>query len=226
MKILLLEDDFVLSKEIAAFFVQKSFECEAFYDGLLLLKKYRASDYDLIILDINVPGKNGIEVCKKIRETDKKTPILMLTAFGEIEDKVAAFDNGADDYLVKPFHFEELYARVNALLRRKETPQNEEEIIEIDDLEINISEMSVTRNNQEIKLTPKEYNLLVILAKANGRVITKQDIAEKLCDYHIETNQNAIEVYINFLRKKIDKDQNTKLIHTKIGYGYYLKEEE
>lgn len=226
MKILLLEDDFTLSKEIAVFFASKEFECFPYYDGTLLLRKYFSYEYDLIILDINVPGTNGIEVCKKIRETDKKTPIIMLTAFSEIEDKLASFDSGADDYLVKPFHFEELYARISSLLRRKEIPQQLEKKIIIQDLEILEDDMKVFRSGEEIKLTPKEFKLILVLAHAKGKVLSKQFIAEKLWDYHIETNQNTIEVYINFLRKKIDKDHETKLIRTKIGYGYYLSDQE
>lgn len=224
MKILLLEDDFTLSKEIVTFFTSKSFECIPYYDGELLLKKYKINEHDLLILDINVPGKNGFEVCKTIRELDKKIPIIMLTAFNEIEDKLTSFDNGADDYLVKPFHFEELLARVNSLFRRKETPQKALDKIVISDLEILENEMKVYRLGTEIKLTPKEFKLLLLLANADGNVLSKQFIADKLWDYHIETNQNTIEVYINFLRKKIDKDHTLKLIHTKIGYGYYLKE--
>ncbi|MFH6946824.1 response regulator transcription factor [Flavobacterium sp. FlaQc-50] len=226
MKILLLEDDFTLSKEISTFFASKEFECFPYYDGSLLLKKYLPNEYDLIILDINVPGTTGIDVCKGIREVDKKTPIIMLTAFSEIEDKLASFDNGADDYLVKPFHFEELYARITSLLRRKDIPQQTEKKILIKDLEIQEEEMKVFRSGEEIKLTPKEFKLILILAHAKGKVLSKQFIAEKLWDYHIETNQNTIEVYINFLRKKIDKDHETKLIRTKIGYGYYLSDQE
>ncbi|WP_125723752.1 response regulator transcription factor [Flavobacterium ustbae] len=226
MKILLLEDDFTLSKEISAFFVSKDFECFPYYDGSLLIKKYFPYDYDLIILDINVPGTNGINVCRDIRKVDKKTPIIMLTAFSEIEDKLSSFDNGADDYLVKPFHFEELYARVQSLLRRKEVPQQMENKIVVDDLEILEEEMKVFRSGEEIKLTPKEFNLILILAHAKGKVLSKQFIADKLWDYHIETNQNTIEVYINFLRKKIDKDHEMKLIRTKVGYGYYLSDKE
>ncbi|WET04164.1 response regulator transcription factor [Flavobacterium sp. YJ01] len=226
MKILLLEDDFTLSKEISTFFVSKEFECTPYYDGTFLLKKYFPYDYDIIILDINVPGINGIEVCKGIREIDKKTPIIMLTAFSEIEDKLSSFDSGADDYLVKPFHFDELYARVQSLLRRKEVPQQIENKIAVKDLEIFEDEMKVFRSGGEIKLTPKEFKLILILAHAKGKVLSKQFIAEKLWDYHIETNQNTIEVYINFLRKKIDKDHETKLIRTKVGYGYYLSDQE
>ncbi|MGE6356969.1 response regulator transcription factor [Flavobacterium sp. NPDC079362] len=226
MKILLLEDDFTLSKEISTFFTSKEFECFPYYDGSLLLKKYFPYEYDLIVLDINVPGANGIEVCKGIREIDKKTPIIMLTAFSEIEDKLASFDNGADDYLVKPFHFDEFYARISSLLRRKEIPQQTEKKIIINNLEIIEDDMKVFRSGEEIKLTPKEFKLILILAQAKGKILSKQFIAEKLWDYHIETNQNTIEVYINFLRKKIDKEHETKLIRTKIGYGYYLSDRE
>ncbi len=226
MKILLLEDDFTLSKEISTFFTSKGLECFPYYDGSLLLKKYFPYQYDLIVLDINVPGTNGIDVCKGIREIDKKTPIIMLTAFSEIEDKLSSFDNGADDYLVKPFHFDELFARAQSLLRRKDVPQQMESKIIINDLEIFEEEMKVFRSQEEIKLTPKEFKLILILAHARGKVLSKHFIAEKLWDYHIETNQNTIEVYINFLRKKIDKNHETKLIRTKVGYGYYLSDQE
>jgi DNA-binding response OmpR family regulator len=224
MNILLLEDDFTLSKEIKLFLDNNSFECDCVYDGALLLKQYRLKKYDIILLDINVPSFNGLKVCQDIRKEDKKTPILMLTAFGEIEDKLTAFDKGADDYLVKPFHFEELLARIKSLLRRKETPQSEDQILKIADLIIDVAELKVFRAEKEINLSPKEYKLLNILANANGRVVGKQYIADQLWDYHIETNQNTIEVYINFLRKKIDKEFEPKLIHTKVGYGYFLKD--
>ena len=226
MKILLLEDDFTLSTEIVSFFRSKSFHCQPFYDGSLLLSQYKPNIYDLIVLDINVPGTSGLEVCRAIRQVDKIVPIIMLTAFGELEDKLSSFEKGADDYLVKPFHFEELFARVTSLLRRKEIPQQISDKITIADLDIFVSQKKVIRNGQEIKLTPKEFKLLETLAQAKGNVISKESISEKLWDYHIETNLNTIEVYINFLRKKIDKNFETKLIHTKIGYGYYLSETE
>ena len=225
MQILLLEDDYTLSKEIKIFLERHSYECDCVYEGNFLMKQFRLKTYDLIILDINVPGKNGLEICEEIRTENKTVPILMLTAFGEIEDKLLAFNNGADDYLVKPFHFEELLIRIKSLIRRKDKPQMDEKIIVIDNLEIHDDSKKVFRGGKLIELTPKEYNLLSILAKASGRVLNKQTIADELWDYHIETNQNTIEVYINFLRKKIDKDFETKLIHTKIGFGYYLKAE-
>ena len=140
MKILLLEDDFTLSTEIVSFFWSKSFHCQPFYDGSLLLSQYKPDIYDLIVLDINVPGTSGLEVCRSNREVDKIVPIIMLTAFGELEDKLSSFEKGADDYLVKPFHFEELFARVTSLLRRKEIPQQISDKISIADLDIFISQ--------------------------------------------------------------------------------------
>lgn len=222
--ILLLEDDQVLSKEIITFLTNNDYNCDCVYDGNFVNSQIKLKDYDCVILDVNVPGLNGIEVCKQIRNENKNLPILMLTAYGEVENKVTAFNNGADDYLVKPFHFDELFVRINALLRRKEIPQTNVNQFKLADLIIEFDTMQVTRNGVEISLSPKEYKLLSILANANGRVLSKNYIAEQLWDYHIETNQNTIEVYINFLRKKIDKDNVNKLIHTKVGFGYYLKE--
>ena len=221
--ILLLEDDQVLSKEIITFLSNNNYPCDCVYDGNFVSSQIKLKDYDCVILDVNVPGLNGIEVCKQIRNENKNLPILMLTAYGEVENKVTAFNNGADDYLVKPFHFDELFVRLNALLRRKEIPQTNVNQFKLADLTIEFDTMQVTRKGVEISLSPKEYKLLSILANANGRVLSKNYIAEQLWDYHIETNQNTIEVYINFLRKKIDKDNLNKLIHTKVGFGYYLK---
>lgn len=223
--VLLLEDDQTLAKEIHNFLSNNQYQCDCVYDGSLVIKQYQLKPYDIVLLDVNVPGINGFEVCKNIRSIDAKVPILMLTAFGEIDDKVQAFDKGADDYLVKPFHFEELSLRIKSLLRRKENAQINDQITTIGDLIINHSDSNVTRKNVEISLSPNEYKLLNILATANGRVLSKAQIAEKLWDYHIESSQNTIEVYINFLRKKIDKEHSEKLIHTKVGFGYYLKVE-
>jgi len=226
MKILLLEDDFKLSSEIKLFLKDKNFECDVVYDGNLFIRQFTTSAYDLFILDINVPGINGLEVCTLVRSSDKSTPIIMLTAFGQVEDKVEAFNNGADDYLVKPFHFDELFVRINSLLRRNRKPQTSDEIICVEDLEINVSEMKVTRGNEEILLTPKEYQLLLLLAKAKGKPVSKPSISDSVWDMNFETGTNTIEVYINFLRKKIDKNFDIKLIHTRPGFGYYLRSEK
>src|SRR6478609_3506721 len=152
MNILLLEDDFTLSQEVKQFLEKHQFNCDCIYEGTLVTKQSKLKKYDLYILDINVPTINGLEVCKLVRQEDKKVPIIMLTAFGEIEDKVVAFDNGADDYLVKPFHFEELLARIKSLLRRKETPQQDDEIIKFADLTINKTEMTLHKGDELIEL--------------------------------------------------------------------------
>lgn len=224
MNILLLEDDFELAAEISKFLKTKQFVCDVVYDGTLIIKQLTLKTYDIILLDINVPGLNGLEVCSQIREINKQIPVLMLTAYGEIDDKLNAFNKGADDYLVKPFHFEELLARINVLFRRREAPLSQKNSILIGDLSIDIDQKMVKRKEEAIALTAKEFKLLCILAEAKGRVLSKQAIADKLWDYHIETNQNTIEVYINFLRNKIDKNHSVKLIHTKVGFGYYLND--
>lgn len=223
--ILLLEDDPVLSAEIRAFLEKKDFVCDAVYDGSLVEKQLRTKSYDLALLDINVPGVNGLEVCRRLRRADPALPILMLTAYGELEDKTEAFEKGADDYLVKPFHLEELFLRIKALLRRKGNAQIPENRYEIADLIIDLNAMTATRGGQDLALSPKEFRLLALLAGAHGRVLSKSQISDALWEPHIEPNPNTIEVYINFLRRKVDRDFNLKLIHTRVGFGYYLREE-
>lgn len=222
-KILLLEDDPILSKEISEFLSAYDIKCDCVFDGEIFFRQLRAENYQVFLLDINVPKLNGLDVCRNIRENDKTTPILMLTAYGDLTDKMDAFQLGADDYLVKPFHLEELHIRILSLLRRSNTPQNSDEVITIEDLVINTSASTVKRNDTIIELTQKEYQLLLLLAKAKGRVLSKQSISEQLWDVHFDTNLNTIEVYINFLRKKIDRNFEQKLIHTRPGFGYYLK---
>lgn len=223
MKALLLEDDPTLSKEVKRFLESKHIHCDAVYDGETFFRQQSLEDYTIYLLDINVPLKNGIEVCKKIRENDTQSPILMLTAYGDISDKLDAYKAGADDYLVKPFHFEELYLRIQSLDKRKGRTQRTEKNIVIGDLEIFIEEKKVKRKDDWIALSPKEYQLLLLLANAGGRTVSKQTIAEKVWDIQFDANLNTIEVYINFLRKKIDKNYDAKLIHTRPGYGYFLK---
>jgi DNA-binding response OmpR family regulator len=223
--ILLLEDDVKMAEELKKFLNNQGQECDVVYDGSIFFKQLNIASYDIYILDINVPSLNGLEVCKRIREKDGRIPILMLTAYSAVEDKVQALEYGADDYLVKPFHLDELMARIKALLRRGITPQKEAEIVyEIADLTINATEMTAQRSGKTIALTPKEYKLLELLASAKGRTISKQTIAEQVWDIHFETGTNTIEVYISLLRNKIDKGFEYPLIHTRPGYGYYIKE--
>jgi DNA-binding response OmpR family regulator len=223
MNILLLEDDIELSSEIANFLNNKGFICNTVEAGNLFIQSLKEKDYELVILDINVPGMNGIEVCKQVREIDKKIPILFLTALDDISEKINAFTNGGDDYMTKPFNFEELYIRINALIRRASGNLTDSSIISIDELSIDPANYMVKRGNQNIDLTPKEFQLLLLLAEANGRVLSKPYIASKLWEEHVHTNQNTIEVYVNLLRNKIDKEHEQKLIHTKVGFGYFLK---
>jgi DNA-binding response OmpR family regulator len=224
LNILLLEDDPKLANEIRQYFVAKNNTCDVAYDGKEVFKLIPKNVYDVLILDINVPSISGLEVCKRLRQEDRSTPILMLTAFGDVNDKVEALNIGADDYLVKPFHFDELTARINALIRRSGLQQvDPDDLITVDDLMINSSQMSVSRSGRPIELTPKEFRLLELLAKAKGRPVSKQTISEQVWDINFDTGTNTIEVYINFLRNKIDKGHDEKLIHTRPGFGYYLK---
>ncbi|MFS4474045.1 response regulator transcription factor [Chryseobacterium sp. T20] len=223
MNILLLEDDLILSAELCRFLESNNFNCDKIYDGETFLRQIKNSTYDLYLLDINVPKINGLDVCQTIRSFDKNTPIIIISAYGDISDKKDAFTRLADDYLVKPFQFEELLLRINSLLRRKAPSDNaDQDILRIDDLIINKTEQKVYRGGNEITLTLKEFQLLVYLAEAQGRTVSKQQITEHVWEHNFNTNTNTVEVYINFLRKKIDKDFKIKLIHTRSGFGYYL----
>lgn len=223
MNILLLEDDLILSAELCKFLESNEIICHKVFDGETFLREIKGKSYDLYLLDINVPNINGLDVCQTLRTFDKTTPIIILSAYGDITDKKDAFTRLADDYLVKPFQFEELLLRINSLLRRKVKTENVDlDIIRIDDLIINKTEQKVFRAGNEIALTLKEFQLLVYLAEAQGRTVSKQQITEHVWEHNFNTNTNTVEVYINFLRKKIDKDFKVKLIHTRSGFGYYL----
>ena len=221
--ILLLEDDKVLSTEIKSFLLSQGFSCDQAFDGIEFLAQKHQKKYGFYLLDINVPKINGLEICKKIRSLDALTPIIILSAYDDIDDKKEAFLRAADDYLVKPFVLDELLMRINSLLRRHQhNDNNDATTLVIDDLVIYPTEARVLRANEEIGLTQKEFQLLLILAQANGRTLSKQRIAEEVWQNQFQTTQNTIEVYINFLRKKIDKNFEHKLIHTRPGFGYYL----
>ena len=179
--------------------------------------------FDIVVSDVMLPDGSGFELCRKIREKNETIPILMLTALGTTDDKLEGFDSGADDYMVKPFDFRELDARINILLKRHATSSAEQ--IEYADLKINLRTKSVSRNEQPIALTPKEYNLLLFFVQNPGRVLSRTEIAEKVWDTHFDTGTNFIDVYINYLRKKIDKNFYTKLIHTKPGMGFIFSNE-
>lgn len=223
-KILLVEDEPKLGKSILSEFLEKGFQMDLAFDGREGEHFFAINNYDLVILDINLPYISGLDLCKNFRKKDKNIPIIMLTALGEIDDKLEAFSSGADDYILKPFHFKELLACVQVFLKRNQILPEATNEIKIGNLSINLSNKNVVRNGQNIALTAKEFALLTLLAKAGGQLVSKQEIAEKVWNMDFETSTNTIEVYINFLRNKIDKSFNQKLIHTKAGFGYYLKE--
>ena len=224
-KILIIEDEVKVAAFIKKGLEEYSFEAEIAYDGISGSKMISSGTYQLIILDVNIPYLNGIEVCKKIRSFNKNLPILMLTAMGTTEDKLMGFESGADDYLVKPFEFRELIARIRALLKRAEQNQIPENMLTVADMVINTEAKTVKRNDKLIELTAKEFALLEYFVLNKNRVLSRNEIAEKIWDLHFETGTNIIDVYVNFLRKKVDTGYKTKLIHTRIGMGYVLKEE-
>ncbi len=223
-KILLAEDEPKLSQVIQDELSRLGYPTDVAYDGQVAEKLFRQHNYSLALLDINLPYKNGLALCKEFRSLNNKIPIIMLTALGELQDKVDAFNLGADDYIVKPFHFDELLARIKVFLKRSEhNPEPSEKII-VSDMEIDTEDKTVKRANKNINLTAKEFALLVLLARNKGKVISKHEILEKVWDLNFDTGTNTIEVYISFLRHKIDKPYDTKLIHTKPGFGYYVRE--
>lgn len=225
-KILIVEDDLRIAQNISKGLQEKGFETEIAFDGKIGLKLALHNDFDLILLDLNLPGLNGYEVCSEVRKKKLSIPIIMLTALGETEDKIEGFEKGADDYLVKPFDFRELLARINVFIKRNHKSDNDHfDTLKIANLELDSESKIVMRDGQNIELTPKEFSLLEYLIRNKGRVVSKADIAENLWEQNNQQSLNVIEVYINFLRKKIDKDFTPKLIHTKTGMGYILKEE-
>ncbi len=224
MKILLVEDEPKTLQLIKEGLEQHQLEVDIAYDGLLGLTLAQRNYYDLIISDIILPELNGLQLCKKIREQNIATPILLLTAMSTPEDIVTGLDAGADDYLPKPFEFAVLMARVRALTRRSSNSASTANILRMADLELNLDSKLVKRGGKEILLTAKEFNLLEYFLRNPGRVISKVELAEKIWDITFDTGTNVIEVFVNFLRKKIDKDFEKKLLHTQIGMGYVMKE--
>ncbi len=220
MRILLVEDE----KNVAAF-IRKGLE-EEFYavdvaeDGAEGLLMATSNEYDLMILDIMLPGINGIELCKKLREKALKSPILMLTAIDSVSSKVEGLESGADDYLTKPFAFSELLARIKALLRRTSDSVSE---LSLEDLRMDLLSRRVFREDKEVILTPKEFSLLEYLLRNKGRVLSRTQIIENIWGYTFDPNSNVVDVHIKFLREKIDIPFEKKLIHTVRGAGYILK---
>lgn len=224
IKILLVEDEKKIAEALKKGLMEQHYHVELAYDGLIAWKLFEMHSFDLVILDINLPGMNGYELCKLIRNHNQLVPVVMLTALNATDDKVEGFDAGADDYIVKPFDFKELLVRIRALLKRiyQNTPTGN--ILKIADLSMNLDSKEVTRAGSVIPLTAKEFQLLEYLVKNKNKVVSRADIALNVWDIDFDTKTNVIDVYVNFLRKKLDKDFESKLIHTQVGMGYILKE--
>ncbi len=224
IKILLIEDEVKTVQSLKLGLEENGFYVNVAYDGEMGRQLALRNDYDLIISDLIIPGINGLELCKSLRKEGLETPILMLTALNSTEEKIEGLEAGADDYLGKPFDFKEFLARVKALLRRSLKGVNNSNKLVFQDLELDIENKSVHRNQQLINLTVKEFQLLEYLMRNQGKVVSKSEIAEKIWEME-EENTNLVEVYVNYLRKKVDKNFDQKLIHTQFGMGYVLRSE-
>lgn len=225
MKILVVEDEAKVADFLRQGLEEQGHFVEVAYDGQMGEKLAVRNEYDIMILDVILPYFNGYELCRRIRDKKPVVPILMLTALGTTEDKVSGFDAGADDYLVKPFEFKELLARIRALVKRSTGTLHTSGILKVADLELNLDKKTAHRGNTTIELTAKEFALLEFMMKNMGRVLSRADIAEKVWDITFDTGTNVVDVYINILRKKLDRDFEKKLIHTRIGLGYSLEEQ-
>jgi DNA-binding response OmpR family regulator len=225
MHILLIEDDPRVADLVERGLQEQGYAVTTAPDGQSGLCLATAGSFDLLLIDIMLPDLSGLDVCRQIRQQYPLLPILVLTALGTTDDKLEGFDSGANDYLVKPFDFRELLARIKELLRRRAAASPAEDpVLRVADLEMNLETRLVKRAGTEIDLTPKEFALLQFLLQHQGRVLPRAEIAEKVWDTHFDTGTNFIDVYINYLRKKIDKNFEPKLIHTKSGVGFILKE--
>ena len=227
MNILVVEDE----QKVAAFLKngleEQGYNIDLAYDGYIGEKLALTKDYHLILLDVIIPVINGIALCKKIKAIKPDMPILMLTALGTTDDKVDGFESGADDYLVKPFEFKELLARIKALTKRSKSQQYETyipNILRVGDLQLDIDKKVAIRAGKIIQLTAKEFSFLEFLMRNKGRVVSRPAIAEHVWDISFDPGTNVLEVYVNILRKKIDRDFSDKLIQTRIGLGYVIQE--
>ncbi len=224
MKVLLVEDDPTLNSNIKEALTAEDMVVDNVFDGLLAERMLNQSSFDCVIMDINLPGKSGYELCAQFRTYNKRTPVLMLTAFSELEDKIRGYDCGADDYLTKPFFMRELILRVRSLVKRSRLGEEEitDEKILAGDIVIDRRQKKVWRNGHEIELTPREYQILLRLSQSPGEIVSKNDLIREIWGNAVGFNTNTIEVYVNFLRNKLDKPFNRNTIRTRVGYGYYL----
>jgi len=224
LRILVVEDEKKVASFIKKGLEEQSYVVDVAYDGKQGEDLASQNDYDLIILDVLLPKQDGVVTCQKIRGQKNESPILMLTAIGDTEAKVRGLDSGADDYMTKPFHFEELLARVRALLRRKS--QDKSVVLQVGDLVVDPVSRKVERDGKQIRLTSREFALLEYLMRNKGRTLSRVHIAQHVWNVSFDMESNVIDVYVKLLRQKIDKDFDKQLIHTIVGVGYVLKDED
>lgn len=223
-KILIVEDEQKIADTLKLGLTENGFYVEVAYDGNFGYKLFQAHSFNLIVLDINLPGINGYELCKLIRSQNIGIPVIMLTALSSLEDKIEGYDTGADDYLVKPFEFRELLMKIRVLLKRTNgTSIPAGTTLKAGDLKMNLDSKEVKRGDSIIHLTAKEFQLLEYLLRNKNKVVSRADLAVNVWDIDFDTNTNVIDVYINYLRNKVDKQFEQKLIQTHIGMGYILK---
>ncbi len=220
MKILIVEDEPKVASFIKKGLEENNYEAEIAYDGISGEKLSHLYKYDLFILDIIIPGISGIDLCKKLKTKNPNIPVLMLTALGTTDDKLIGFDAGADDYMIKPFEFRELLARIKVLLKTSNQTVDISNKLIAGELELDIDRKIAIRGGTHIELTAKEFSLLEYFMRNKGRVLSRNDIAENVWDTNFDSGTNVVDVYVNFLRKKIDKEFDKKLINTKVGFGY------
>lgn len=225
MKILIIEDEPKVAAFLREGLEELGYDVEVAQDGLQGEKLFNESECDLVILDIILPFLSGIELCRMFKEARPEVPILMLTALGTTEDKLNGFDSGADDYLVKPFEFRELAARIKALAKRTPLFATAPRRLKVADLELDLDKKVALRGDKSIELTAKEFSLLEYFMLNKGKVVSRVEISEKVWDITFDTGTNIVDVYVNILRRKIDKEFEPKLIHTRIGLGYYFGED-
>lgn len=223
MRILLIEDEAKTLQSLRQGMDENGWTVNTATDGAAGLRLALQNDYDVIVSDITMPGMSGLELCSRLRAEGCVTPVLLLTALGLTDDKVAGLEAGADDYLTKPFEFRELLARVKALARRPAVAYKIDNVLRYADIEQDLDAKTVKRNGQSILLTPREFALLEFFLRNPEKVLSKIEIAEKVWDVDFDTGTNVIEVYVNYLRNKVDKGFDQKLIHTHFGQGYVLK---
>jgi len=225
MRVLLIEDEPKMVNTLKKGLEEHQIDVDFAYDGALGRLLCERNDYAVIVSDIILPGLNGMELLRILREQGNHTPVIFLSALSQTDDKIAGFEAGADDYLTKPFEFRELLMRIKALARRPIETYQSSPVLKFADIEMNMETKEFFRNGQKIMLTPREFSLMEYLLKNPGRVISKTEIAERVWNLHFDTGTNVIEVYVNFLRKKVEKGFSQKLIHTQFKNGYILKEE-